>query len=353
MNQPDPIIAAPNLERRVTDLAIQLGVLFVVVLWCFRIIEPCLMFVIWGIIVANSQYTGFTKLSALLGERKKSAATLLTLLLIAVLIIPALMLTESLLAGAHALAAVGASGEVQIPPPPAAVADWPLIGANVYAYWERAATDLPAVLEDFAPQIAALGGWILQTATGTGLGLLQFIISFIIAGIFLASSTQGSQAAQTLATRLAADRGPEFTELASRTISNVALGIVGVSIVQTALISVGFLAIDMPGAGLAAFVVLILCVIQVGPGLVSLVAIVYAFSALDPLPATIFTIWTLAMTLIDSVLKPIVFGRGATVPTLVVFLGAIGGMLAYGLIGLFVGAVVLSLGFKLYESWLT
>ena len=352
MNQPEPNSVAPNMEQRVTELMIQLGVLLVLVLFCFTIIKPFVLIVAWGMIVAIALHPAFLKLNTLLGERRKTAATLITVLLIGVLVVPAMMLTESLLDGAQSLAAVGTSGELQVPPPSQSVAQWPLIGPQVFAYWERAATNLPELLEDFTPQIASAGTWILQKITGTGLGLLQFIISFIIAGILLSSSTKGSRAAHTLASRLAGDRGPEFASLTSSTINNVALGIVGVSIIQTALLSVGFIVIDLPGAGLAAFFVLILCIVQVGPGLVAIPVVIYAFSAMDTLPASLFTIWTIAMTLIDSVLKPIVFGRGATVPTLVVFLGAIGGMLAYGLIGLFVGAVVLSLGYKLYEAWL-
>ena len=157
---------------------------------------------------------------------------------------------------------------------------------------------------------------------------------------------------ETLINRLVPRRGKEFVDLSTSTVRNVALGIVGVSILQTTLLSIGFIAIDLPAAGLAALAVLILCIIQVGPGLVSIGAIIYAWSTLGTVGATIFTIWTLVMTMGDGAVKPLVFGRGAAVPTLVIFLGAIGGMVAYGIIGLFVGAVVLSLGYKLYIAWL-
>jgi predicted PurR-regulated permease PerM len=182
--------------------------------------------------------------------------------------------------------------------------------------------------------------------------MLQFIISFIIAGVLLATADKGVKAAHALATRLAGDRGQEFAALATGTVRNVAVGILGVSIVQTALLSVGFLAIDLPGAGLAALLVLVLCIVQIGPTLVVVPAIIYVFYTADTTPAVLFFIWTFAVSISDNVLKPLVFGRGAMVPTLVIFLGAIGGMLAYGIIGLFIGAVVLSLGYKLYEAWL-
>ena len=341
------------LQKHVIELAIRMGFLFLLLLWCFKIIEPFLLIVAWGAIVAIALHPLFIKAAGMLGGRNKVAATLITLLLIGILVTPTVMLAESLLESAKFLAAAGDKGDLSIPQPPTDVADWPLIGEQVYAYWQRAATDLPDVVQELTPQIKAFGGWLLSTITGTGLTVLQFVVSFIIAGVFLATAATGSKAAEALATRLAGNRGKEFATLASGTIRNVAIGILGVSIVQTALLSAGFLLIDLPAAGLAALLVLILCIVQVGPGLVSIPAIIYVFSTADTTPATLFAIWTMAMTLIDSVLKPLVFGRGSTVPTLVIFLGAIGGMLMSGIIGLFVGAIVLSLGYKIYEAWLT
>ncbi|MEJ2138711.1 MAG: AI-2E family transporter [Gammaproteobacteria bacterium] len=340
------------LQKRVIELAIRMGTLFVLLLWCFTIVEPFVMIVVWGIIVAVALYPVFAKLASLLGNRQKLSATLLSLVLVGTLAVPTFLLTESLIAGARALANAGDAGALAVPPPSESVAEWPIIGERAYELWQKASADLPAVLEEFTPQIKAFGTWALSLATGTGLGVLQFIVSFVIAGVLLATADKGAQATHALATRLAGSRGSKFAGLAVGTIRNVAIGILGVAIVQTALLSLGFLVADIPGAGLLALIVLILCIIQLGPGLVSIPAIIYVFSTADTTAAAIFAIWTIVMTLIDSVLKPMVFGRGAQVPTLVIFLGAIGGMLAYGIIGLFVGAVVLSLGYKLYETWL-
>jgi predicted PurR-regulated permease PerM len=261
------------------------------------------------------------------------------------------MLTDSLLSGAQALADAGSQGRLDITPP-ASVAEWPLIGEPLYKFWQEAATNLPKFLSDFTPQLKAFGSWILGTVAGTGLGLLMLIISFVIAGVLLAAAPRGAQAAEAFAIRVAGHRGPEFASLSSLTIRNVALGIVGVSILQSVLLGIGFLAIGLPAAGLLALIVLVLCIVQIGPTVVSLPVIIYVFSTSDTLPAVLFTIWTVVMTFGDGVLKPIVFSRGAVVPTVVIFLGAIGGMIAYGIIGLFVGAVVLSLGYEIYIAWL-
>jgi len=338
-----------TIQRRVIELAIRLGLIFVLVFWCFTLIEPFVLVVSWGIIVAIALFPLFTKLARVVGGREKLAATIITLALVALLVVPTVYLADSLLESATGLAD---SGELQIMEPPETVADWPLIGERFYSTWQRAAVDLPQVLEEYSEQVKAFGSWLLDTVAGTGLGVLQFIISFIIGGVFMATAGKGQHAAEALAARLAGSSGKQFSQLATGTIRNVAVGIVGVSIVQTTLLSVGFVIVDLPAAGLAALIALVLCIIQVGPGLVSVVAIIYVCSTMDTMPATLFTIYTLVMTVIDSVLKPLVFGRGASVPTLVIFLGAIGGMLAYGIIGLFVGAVVLSVGYTLYTVWL-
>jgi len=288
----------------------------------------------------------------MLGGRRKLAATFLTLLLIGIVVVPAVLLTESLLNGSRALADAGSAGELRVPPPPDDVAGWPLIGEAVFDYWQRASENLSALLWEFAPQLKALGAWLLDALTGTGLGILQFLVSFVISGVLLTAADQGEKATLAIASRLAGKGGPELAAMTTGTIRNVAIGIVGVSVVQAVLLGLGFLLIGLPAAGLAALAALVLCIIQIGPAPVSLAAIIYVFSTADTLPAVVFTVWTVAVSLIDGVLKPLVFGRGAKVPTLVIFLGAIGGMLAYGIIGLFVGAVVLSLGFKLYEGWL-
>ena len=183
--------------------------------------------------------------------------------------------------------------------------------------------------------------------------MLRFLVCFCVAGVFLAKADTGERATQALAIRLAGKRGPELALLTVTTIRSVSIGILAVSLVQTTLLTLGFVIAGLPAVGLLALIALILCVIQIGPGLISIPAIIYMYSTAGMLPATIFAVWTLAMTFIDSFLKPMIFARGAAVPTLVIFIGAIGGMIAYGIIGLFIGSVVLSVGYKLYEAWLS
>ena len=166
MAQPDLLGTGSMLRKNIVDLAIQLGLLFALLSWCFEIIRPFVLIVIWAGIVAVALSPIFEKLARLLGDSRKLSATLLVLALIAAMVVPAILLTESLLSGAQALAD---AGELQIPPPPDAVKEWMLVGPKVYDLWAKAASNLPALLNEFTPQIKAIGAWLLETITGTGL----------------------------------------------------------------------------------------------------------------------------------------------------------------------------------------
>ena len=352
MSTPERIDNVEISQKRIIELAVRLGATIALVIWCLVLVQPFVMMVIGGLIVAIALYPFFNKMAFALGGRKTLAATLLSLILIGVIVVPAIMLTDSLVDGAQAIVEAAEAEELKLPEPPEKIADLPLIGPNIYSYWQHAAESPPAVIRQFQPQIKAFGTWLLAIVTGTGLGLLRFCISFCIAGVLLAKASDGEQAARALAERLAGNRGQALTTLTVGTIRSVAIGIIAVSLVQTGLLSLGFVIAGVPAVGLLALIVLILCVVQLGPSLISIPAILYMYSTAEVLPATIFAVWTLVITFIDSILKPLIFGRGASVPTWVIFLGAIGGMIAYGIIGLFIGAVVLSVGYKLYEAWL-
>lgn len=311
------------------------------------------MIALGGGIVAVALYPIFAKVSSAIGDRRKLSALLISMALVGVIVIPAILLTGSLADGVHAIVEAGEAEEISLPDPPSRVAEIPLIGPSLYSYWQKIADNPPAVIRELRPLLKTVGSWLLSLLTGAGFGLLRFLVCFCIAGVFLASADSSEEAWKALAFRLAGDHCSEWTELIVTTIRSVATGILAVALVQTACLTVGFVLMGFPWVGLLALVVLILCVIQIGPSLVSIPAILYVCSTNDLLPATIFTIWTVVMTFIDGPLKPIIFGRGATVPILVIFLGAIGGMISYGIIGLFLGAVVLSVGYKLYEAWIT
>lgn len=340
-----------DIERAI-DIAIRIGVLGLLLMWCFQILRPFIAPVIWGAIIAVAIYSPYNRLKSLLGDRAKLAASLMTLLVLAILVVPAIPLTGSLIDGLTHLSEGFQGGIFTIAPPPEDIMDWPLVGKSLYGFWSEASQNLEAVLSQFAPQIKAVSIWLLESVAGTGMGILQFIFSILIAGVFLASSRQSSKAVQDVFVRLAGDKGAEFSKVSETTIRNVVKGILGVAVIQALLAGLGFFFAGVPAAGLWTLLCLILAVVQIGVIPVVVPVIIYMFYTASTLTATILTIYLIFVTLVDNFLKPVLLGRGAPVPMLVIFLGSIGGFIASGFVGLFVGAIILSLGYKLFQAWL-
>lgn len=345
-------LAERKQQRRIIDTVIRIGILFVLVIWCYDILKPFIYPILWGSIIAVAVHGSYLKLTGWLNGRSTWAAVALTLLMLVVLIAPVALLAESMVSGVQILSDEVKAGTLKIPPPPEYVANWPVIGQNLDAIWQRASENLTNVIKQFAPQIKQLGSWLLTAAAGAGFAVLQFIISIIIAGVLLAYSTGSSGALKALATRLAGEKGVEFVGIAGKTVNGVTRGILGVALIQSILAGISFLIVDIPAAGLWAFIALILAVIQIGLLPISIPAIIYVFSYADPITAILFTIWMVLVSVMDNVLKPLLMGKGAAVPIPIIFLGAIGGFITAGIIGLFIGAIVLSIGYTLYLSWL-
>lgn len=346
------MISEKAFLNNAVEATIRIGVLILLVAWCFEIVKPFVIPIVWGIIIAVGTYPGFLSVRRKLGDRNALAATLITVLGLIILVVPAVLLSGTLIDSAHGLAAGLQEGSIAVPPPPESVKAWPVVGEKLNAFWAQASNNLAATITRLAPQLKVVGSWILSTAAGAGFGILQFVFAIIIAGLMLANSEGANKVTYAIATRLAGDKGAEFAKLAKATVRSVTRGILGVALIQSILIGLGFLAMGIPGAGLWALLCLILSVIQVGPFPVVLPILIYVFSTADLVPAILFLIWSILAGSIDNILKPIFLGRGVEVPMAVIFIGAIGGFLSSGIIGLFVGAVVLVLGYKLFLAWL-
>jgi predicted PurR-regulated permease PerM len=203
----------------------------------------------------------------------------------------------------------------------------------------------------FAPQIKIAGGMALGLLASTGAGVLQLIASIIITGIFLHYAEAGGVTIRKIFTRIAGDQGEHFAELSEVTIRNVVKGILGVAVIQSLLAAIGFVVAGVPFAGLWTVLCLVLAIVQIGVGPVVLGVVIYMFATADALTATLLMVWLILVSISDNILKPILLGRGAPAPMLVVFLGAVGGFIASGFVGLFLGPVILSIGYKLFFVW--
>lgn len=340
-------------QAKALDAVVRIGLLALLVLWCFNIVRPFIMPILWGAIMAVAIYPLYVMAHHKLGGREKLTAVLIDLVALAILIVPAILLTDSLINGTQILAAEYEAGTLTIPPPSESVKDWPLVGEDLHRAWTLASTNLEAALVQFKPQAEAVGKWFLSAAAGAGVGVLMFVVSIIIAGVFLVYARSGSHALETVVGRVLGEKdGKEFVDLASATIRSVAQGVLGVALIQTVLGGIGMMAIGVPYAGVWALLILLLAIVQLPPLLILGPLIVYVFSVEPTVPAVIFMIWSLIVSASDSFLKPLFLGRGMDIPMLVILLGAIGGMILSGIIGLFVGAVVLAVGYTLFIAWL-
>ena len=339
--------------RKVLEATIRTGIVLLLALWSFKIFSPFLGPVVWGMIIAIATYGLFLKLRDLMGGKNGLAATVFTLLALALLLTPTIMLSESLMVSAQTLSQRLEAGDFDVPPPPESVSEWPLIGDRVYDGWHLASSNLEEALSRIEPQLRKFSSWLLSTAVGTGLGILAFMFAIIIAGIFLANADACAKAARAIFVRLAGQRGGEMVDLARDTVNSVAKGVLGIALIQTFFLSLGMIVAGIPAAGVLSVVTLLFAVAQVPMLLLYIPIIAVYFSIAETTPATIFAVWSIFFCFADGFLKPLLLGRGLTVPMLVILIGVIGGMVSYGIIGLFIGPIILAFTYSLFMIWLT
>jgi predicted PurR-regulated permease PerM len=339
------------LARTTVEVLVRVGVLLVLVVWCFWIVRPFIVAVLWGAILAVAVHPGYRRLRSALGGRAGLAAAILSLLALLLLIGPLSMMTSALVGNIADLAGRLTAGQLVVPPPPARLGEWPFVGRRAEQLWQLASVNLLSAVQEVQPQLRALARWMLSLVAGAGLGLLNFVAAVVIAGLLLRHSAGGGRLAQAIATRLVGERGSELAGLAEQTVRNVARGVLGTALVQSALAGAGFVIAGVPWAALLTLACFLLCVVQIGPAIVLLGAVAYVFSSADTLTASLFLAWCIFVGVVDNVLRPFLIGRGSEVPMAVILAGVLGGLLAHGLIGLFVGPIVLALGYELFRAW--
>jgi predicted PurR-regulated permease PerM len=335
------------------DLILKVGTLALVIFLCFRILRPFLSMLLWGLIIAIIMFPLFSRLRSWLGNRNKLTSILIMVVALAILVFPSIWLVNQLLEGIRFLAGSIQEGGVSIPSPSESVANWPVIGTWLYDHWMELSQNTGETLKGFLPQIANWGEKMLGALANTGIGILQFAVSIIIAGFFLIFFKKGAESGRKIFQKVVGDRGEEFMEVSLVTIRNVAAGVIGVAIIQTTLMGVGLIFSGIPLAAVWIILVLVMTIAQIPVLLFNIPLIIYLFAFFDPWPAVLWSLYFLVMGMIDNVLKPMIMGKGSDVPMLVIFLGALGGFTAFGFIGLFLGAILLSLAYKLYLTWVS
>ena len=345
-------------ERRqsslLLDVLIRAGLVFALAALCYRIFAPFLTLMVWALILAVAMYPLHQMLARRVGGKQGLAATLIALTGAILIVAPTAALMGSLADSVQDLVHGVQNNTLQVPAPRPGVAEWPVVGEKLHAYWSQAYSDLPALVQSLQPKIGNLAKAALGFVAGIGGGLLMFLAAFLIAGVIMAFGAEGARASEAIFARIMSpERAPEFVKLSTATIRAVAQGVIGVAMIQAIAVGVTLLVAKVPFAGVLAGIVLVLGIAQIPALLVTVPVIAYIWTSgqYGTVPAVIYSIVLFIAGMADNFLKPLMLGRGVDAPMPVILLGALGGMAAAGILGLFVGAVLLALGYQIFMGW--
>lgn len=339
-------------SKQLFETILQLGLVFLVLTFCFNLLSPFVTPLLWAIIFAIILYPLFNFLQKKLEGKKTLAATIIIVSILGIVILPSISFFGGVTSGLLEVKAGIDAGTLKIESPGQAIKEWPVIGDKAYDFLYSASTNIEKTLLEHKEQIKDIATKLLGSILSSIVTILQVVLSVIIAGVLMSSSS-----AQNLATnfimRIAGDKGDEFLEITISTVRQVVKGVIGVAVIQTMIQAVGLFLCGVPFPGILTLLCLILSIIQIGPIIVNLGVIAYLFSTGDSsTTAIMWTVYFLLSGLSDNILKPMLLGKGALVPMLVIFIGVIGGFIMSGFVGLFVGPIVFSIGYKLFVAWM-
>ncbi|NVK40506.1 MAG: AI-2E family transporter [Oceanospirillaceae bacterium] len=342
------------VSRDLMDLFIRLGVIVALVAICLRIFAPFMGLLTWALILAVALYPLHQRIARSLGGRQGRASTLMILVFVLLLVVPAALLGSSLANHIFETYSAIENNTLQVSPPEPSVAEWPVIGESVYTAWSAVSADLPAFVAENMAQLKAYARVGLSMAGGIAGDVLLLLGALIVAGVMMAYAESGGEAIGRIIARFAGPKeGPRLHKLSTATIRSVAVGVVGVAFIQSLLMGTSFLLAGIPAAGLWALVTLVFGILQLPGLLIALPAIGYLWSMGDgsTVANVVYTVLILASALADNFLKPMLLGRGVEAPMPIILLGALGGMIASGIVGLFIGATLLAVGYVVFMEW--
>jgi predicted PurR-regulated permease PerM len=352
MEKPEATSPFSARSRQIIHLAIQLLALAFLIIWCFKILAPFFTPIIWAAILAVALFPMHQRLKKLLNGRGVLAAILMTAIFLIFFI--SVVSWLGFKTGSEIKAEITSfqEGKLKIPPPAEKVKDWPLVGRKVFQAWTQLSNSVENFVQEYPEQIRSAGNYLLELVTSSGKAILIFLLSIIISGVFLCYAAESAEYARKFFSRLINSSQFDISAIAAVTIRNVVRGILGVSLIQSLCAGAGFYIAGIPYAGVWTLLCLILAITQIGIVPVTLGILIYIWTSGNTTTAILLTIWMIPVGLLDNILKPIMMGKGAPVPMLIIFLGSLGGFMYSGFVGLFTGAVILSLGYRLFDVWL-
>jgi len=336
----------------IIQLAVRLAVLAFLLYWSFVLVQPFIPMLAWSIVLTVALFPLFDWLAVHLGGRPKLAAVILTTVSLLIIIGPVTWLGLGLIEGLQDFAGELGAGTLAIPSPLEAVKHWPIIGTQAFRLWEQASTNLQAALREVAPHLKPLAGPVLAFAGSAGIGTLKFILSVVMSGFLFIYGPSLLEGIRRIQARIVTQRNEDFVALAGVTIRTVSQGVIGVAVLQSLLAGMGLKLAGVPHAGILAFAVLVLAILQIGSAIILLPVIIWIWMTKDFAVALPLTIYLGFVGLADNILKPLLMGRGLKTPMLVIFIGVLGGMITHGIVGLFVGPIILAVAWQLMMAWI-
>ncbi|NPA36211.1 MAG: AI-2E family transporter [Chlorobi bacterium] len=334
------------------EAALKIGVVALILVISFLIFKPFIVLIAWGAILGMAFYPLEKKLSKLLNGKNTLAATVITLIMLIMLIAPSIVFVNKLVTHATDIAVGLQDGTITIPPPKESIKEWPVIGKTIYNTWEMSTNNLEQTVTHFQEEISTAIKWLIGAIQGLMSSVLIFFFSLIIAGAFIAKADEIYRFAVAFAEKFVGKDGKKLIDNSVGTVQSVAKGVIGVAFIQALLVGAGFWFFEIPGSSVLTLIVFILALIQLPPMIVVLPVMIYIFNAESTSTAIFFTVYELVAGASDNILKPMLLGRGLDIPMLVILIGAIGGMILMGMLGLFVGSVVLALAYQIFVYWM-
>ena len=346
-----------KIRNRIDVTRTTLAVLFIsmLIFASFWLARPFLTPFIWATTIVVASWPLLLALQGRLWGKRRLAVAVMTVVLLLVLVVPLSFAVFTIVDKADEIVGwVKSLSSFTVPTPPQWFAGIPLVGANLVDYWQQLAALSPQELSArLAPYAGKAVSWFASQAGSAGMMILEFLMTVIIAAILYANGDAAAAGVRAFSRRLAGRKGEEAAVLASKAVRGVALGVALTAIIQAILGGIGLAVTGVPAAAALTAVMFILCVAQLGPGLVLIPSIILLYWKGETLWGTVLLVWSLPVAILDNFLRPALIRKGADLPLLLIFAGVIGGLLAFGIIGLFIGPVVLAVAFTLLKAWVS
>ncbi len=349
---PDALRQPDWFDAKFFQLIIRLGLAVALTYLTLAIVYPFISIIVWSVVLTVTAYPIFNRLAAALGGRPILAAISLTLLGLLIIVGPLSWLAIDLVDVVSEFLGQVDSGALSMPAPPDFVRRLHFVGEQLFDYWSRASTHFLAAVAPLLPQLKPLGEQVLVYAGSAGMGTLNLLMSLLAMGFLFSIGPSSVGVGKKLARKIDPAHGEGFVELAGATIQAVSRSVIGVSLLQAIVGGVGMSLAGLPGASILTFAILVLGIVQIGPTPIALVVIIWAWTHLTAAPALALTACMGLVGFIDAFVKPFYLSQGLATPMIVSTIGVMGGLLAFGMTGLFLGPIVLAVAWNLMKAWI-